>query len=68
MADLPIHHTIARTYIKSRATLAVALNVSNVFNRFWHVGPYHKLKLYGISGLISDIMPLQEYPDNAGVL
>ena len=43
---------IARAFNKSRATRAVAPDISNVFNRVWHAGPLHKLGSYGISGQI----------------
>ena len=74
---------IARAFNKSRATRAVAPDISNVFNRVWHAGPLHKLGSYGISGqifgLISSFLSnrwlgvvldgksSQEYPVNAGV-
>ena len=34
------------------ATLAVALGISNVFDRVLHAGLFYKLKSYGISGQI----------------
>ena len=34
----------------SGATQAVALDISKVFNSFWHAGLLHKLKSYGFSG------------------
>ena len=43
---------IDRAFICSGATRAVALDISKVFNRFWHAGLLHKLKSYGISGHI----------------
>ena len=62
---------------------AVALNMSKVFGRVWHAGLLHKLKSYGISGQIFDLISSflnnrrlrvvldgkfsQEYPINAGV-
>ena len=65
------------------ATLAVALGISNVFDRVLHAGLLHKLKSYGISGqifgLISSFLSnrrlqvvldgksSQEYLGNAGV-
>ena len=65
------------------ATRAVALDISKAFDRVWHAGLLHKLKFYGISGQISDLissflsnrrLPVvldgkssQEYPVNAGV-
>ena len=38
--------------LTSLATQAVALAISNAFNRVWHAGLLHKLKSYGISGQI----------------
>ena len=74
---------IARAFIRSRATQAVALDISKAFNRVWHPGLLCKLKSYGISGqifgLISSFLSnrllqvvldgksSQEYPVNAGV-
>ena len=73
----------ARAFSKSVATRAVALNISNAFDRVWHVGLLHKLKCYGISGQIFGLISSfvsnrqlrvvldgkysQEYPVNAGV-
>ena len=41
------------------ATQAVALDISNAFDRVWYAGLLHKLKFYGISrqifGLISSL-------------
>ena len=74
---------IASAFNKSRATRAVALDISKAFDRVWHAGLLHKLKSYGISGpifgLISSFLSnrqlrvvldgksAQEYPVNAGV-
>ena len=74
---------IARAFNRSGATAAVALDISKAFDRVWHTGLRHKLKLYGISGqifgLISSFLcnrqlwvvldgtSSQEYPVNAGV-
>ena len=74
---------IARAFNRSGATRAVALDISKAFDRVWHTGLRHKLKLYGISGqifgLISSFLcnrqlwvvldgtSSQEYPVNAGV-
>ena len=74
---------IARVFNRSRATRAVALDISKAFDRVWHAGLLHKLKSYGISGqifgLISSFLSnrrlrvvldgksLQKYPVNAGV-
>ena len=73
----------ARTFNRSGATRAVALDISKAFDRVWHAGLLHKLKSYGISGqifgLISSFLSnrrlrvvldgksSQEYPVNAGV-
>ena len=43
---------IARTFSRSGATRAVALDISKAFDRVWHAGLLHKLKSYGISGQI----------------
>ena len=74
---------IAKTFNRSGATRAVALDISKAFDRVWHAGVFHKLKSYGISGqifaLISSFLrnrwfwvvldgkSWQEYPVNAGV-
>ena len=74
---------IARAFNRSEATRAVALDISKAFDRVWHAGLLHKLKIYGISGqifgLISSFLSnrrrrvvldgksSQEYPVNAGV-
>ena len=42
----------ARALNRSRATRAVALDISKAFDRVWHAGLLHKLKSYGISGQI----------------
>ena len=68
---------------KSRATRAVALDISKTFYRVWHAGLLHKLNSYGISGQICGLIcsflsnrqlrvvlngkSSQEYPVNAGV-
>ena len=67
----------------SGATQAVVLDISKAFDRVWHAGFLHKLKLYGISdqifGLISSFLSnrrlwvvldgkfSQKYRVNAGV-
>ena len=43
---------IARTFNRSGATRAVALDISKAFDRVWHASLLHKLKSYGISGQI----------------
>ena len=47
---------IARTFNRFGATRAVALDISKAFERLWHVGLLHKLKSYGISGHIFDLL------------
>ena len=75
---------IARAFNRSGATRAVALDISMTFDRVWHAGLIHKVKSYGISGQIFDLISSflsnrglrvvldrkssQEYPVNAGVL
>ena len=82
-ADLLVSDRIARTFSRSGATRAVALNISKAFNRVWHACLLHKLKSYVISGqivgLISSFLSnrrllvvldgksSQEYPVNARV-
>ena len=74
---------IARAFNRSRATRAVALDISKAFDRVWHADLPHKLNPYAISGqifgLISSFLSKrrlqvvldgkssQEYPVNAGV-
>ena len=74
---------IARAFIKSGSTRAVAVDISKAFDRVWYTGLLHKLKSYGISGkmfclisffhsnrrirVVLDGMSSQEYPVNAGV-
>ena len=43
---------IARTFNRSGATQAVALDISKAFDKVWHTGLLHKRKSYGISGQI----------------
>ena len=43
---------IARAFNRSRATWAVALDISKAFDRVWHTGLLFKLKSYGILGQI----------------
>ena len=75
---------IARAFNRSGATRAVALDISKTFDRVWHAGLIHKVKFYGISDQIFDLISSflsnrglrvvldgkssQEYPVNAGVL
>ena len=72
---------IAKTFNKSGATRAVELDISKAFERVWHAGLLHKIRSYGISGLIFDLISSflinrwlrvvldekssQEYPVNA---
>ena len=74
---------IARAFNRSGATRAVALDISQAFDKVWHAGLLHKFKTYGISGqifgLISSFLSnrqlrvvldgksSQEYPVNASV-
>ena len=37
---------VARTFNRSGAILAVALDISKAFNRVWHADLFHKLKFY----------------------
>ena len=41
---------IAGAFNKSGDTRAIALDISNTFDRVWYAGLLHKLKSYGISG------------------
>ena len=43
---------IARAFNRSGATRAMALDISNAFDRVWHAGLLHKIKSYGVSGQI----------------
>ena len=85
IADLltVVSDRIARAFNKSGITRAVALDISKAFDRVWHAGLLHKLKSYGISGQIFDLISSflsnrqlrvvldgkssQEYQVNAGV-
>ena len=74
---------IARAFSSSGATQAVALDISKAFDGVWHASLLHKLKSYGISGQIFDLISSllsnrwlgvvldgkssQEYPVHAGV-
>ena len=46
---------IARTFSRSWATRAVALDISKAFDRVWHAGLLHKLKSYGTQARYSVI-------------
>ena len=43
---------IARAFKRSRATRAVAYDITRSFERVWYAGLLHKLRSYGISGQI----------------
>ena len=74
---------IARAFNRSWANRAIALDISEAFDRVWHAVLVHKRRSYGISGqifaLISSFLSnrrlwvvldgksSQEYPVNAGV-
>ena len=74
---------IAGAFNRSGAPRAVALDISQAFDKVWHAGLLHKPKSYGISGQIFDLISSfisnrqlqvvlngqsqQEYPVNAGV-
>ena len=47
---------IGRAYYSCGATRAVALDISKTFDRVWHAGLLQKLKFYGISGQIFDLI------------
>ena len=84
-ADLlmAVSDRIGKTSSRPGATLAVALDISKVFDRVCHAGLLYKLKSYGIPGqifglissylsnrwllLVLDGKFSQEYPFNAGV-
>ena len=84
-ADLLIvvFNKTARAFNRSGATRTVAFDISKAFDRVWHAGLLHKLKSYGISGLIFCLISSflsnrqlrvvvdgkfsQEYPVNPGV-
>ena len=79
---LVVSDKIARAFSMSRATRAIALDISMAFDRVWHAGLLHKLESYGISGQIFDLIwpflsngrlqvvldeePSQKYPVHAG--
>ena len=78
-----VSNRITRGFNRFGATRAVALNISNAFDKVWHTGLLHKLRSYGISGQISGLISSflsnrwlrvvlngkssQEDPVNAGV-
>ena len=57
-ADLrtAVSDRITRAFNRSGATRAVALDISKAFDRVWHAGLLHKLKSYGISGQIFNLI------------
>ena len=83
-ADLTVvSDRVARTFNRSEAARAVALDISKAFDRVCHAGLLHKRISYGISGqifglissflsnrqlrVVLDWMSSQEYPVNVGV-
>ena len=58
IADLltVVSDRISGTFNRSRATRAVALDISKAFDRVWQAGLLHKRKPYGISGQIFDLI------------
>ena len=47
---------IAGAFNRSGAPRAVALDISQAFDKVWHAGLLHKPKSYGISGQIFDLI------------
>ena len=47
---------IARIFNRSGATRAVGLDISKAFERNWHAGLLHRLRFFGISGHIFDLI------------
>ena len=47
---------IARTFNRSGATRAVALDIPKAFDKVWHAGLLRKLRSYGISGQTFDLI------------
>ena len=78
-----ISDRIAKAFNRSGATQAIALDISQAFERVWNAGLLRKIKSYGISGQIFglnssflsnrqlqvflDVKSLQGYPVNTGV-
>ena len=78
-----VSNRIARSLNRFGATWVVALNISKAFVRVWHTCLLHKLRSYGISGQILDLIfsflnirrlwvvldgkSSQQFPVNAGV-
>ena len=65
-ADLPIvvSDRIARAFDMSGGTRAVALDIPKAFDWARHAGLLHKLKSYGISGQIFDVIFLFSFKDS----
>ena len=51
-----VSDTIARAFNRPGATRAVALDVFKAFDTIWHADILHRLKSYGISGQIFDLI------------
>ena len=51
-----VSDTIARAFNRSGATRAVALDVFKAFDTIWHADILHRLRSYGISGQIFDLI------------
>ena len=47
---------IAGVFNRSGATRAAALDIFKVFGRVWHAGLLHRLKSFGISGPVFDLI------------
>ena len=47
---------IARAFNRSGSTPAVTLDISKTFDRVWHTGLLHKLKSYGTSAQLFDLI------------
>ena len=78
-----VSYRIARAFNRSRATQAVAFDISKAFDRVWYAGLLHNLKPHGISGqifglissflskkrlrVVLDEKSSQDCPVNAGV-
>ena len=58
IADLlaVVSDRISRAFNRSGATRAVAIDISNAFDRVWNAGLLHKLKSYGISDQIFGVI------------
>ena len=47
---------ITKSFNRSGATQSVALDISKAFGKVWHTGLPHRLKSYGISGQVFDLI------------